>query len=159
MDEYVPGSAWFCDGDGNSAKIPTKTPQEPETMLSLLKQFFATVLAVSWNMIWTVRKSAAMFKFPIGASCFKSPIHIFCMATRPILATVLLPRFLTLDTFWAEVEFSIFEFMDWASRTFGKDPLKCLGPLQPWPREWPNVVVHFMHQLGASKIAMSSATH
>ena len=37
------------------------------------------------------------------------------------------PRFLTLDTFWAEVEFSIFEFMDWASRTFGKDPLKRLG--------------------------------
>lgn len=35
-------------------------------------------------------------------------------------------EFLTLDTFWAEVEFSIFEFMDWASRTFGKDPLKKL---------------------------------
>ena len=30
-------------------------------------------------------------------------------------------EFLTLDAFWAEVEFSIREFMDWANRTFGKD--------------------------------------
>ncbi|CAK8985613.1 Uncharacterized protein SCF082_LOCUS211 [Durusdinium trenchii] len=30
-------------------------------------------------------------------------------------------EFLTLDTFWAEVEFSIREFMDWANRIFGKD--------------------------------------